>query len=231
MHIGISPLDIVDDEHDLPAGDFSSWLRQARDALLHETGTDVACGECIGCCTSSYFIHIKPEETEVLGRIRKEVLVAAPGLPKGHVLMGYDTNGRCPMLANGKCSIYEHRPQICRNYDCRVFAAAGIVAGSDDKAEINKRVRRWKFTYPTERDRDEHLAVRAAALFIREHAHSFPGERVPTNPSQLAILAIKTYEVFLKLGRTSEPGGTRSDADIANAVVEMCKRFDAGMPS
>jgi hypothetical protein len=136
-----SPLGVVNEEHDLQAGDFSCWLRQVRDAIRHGAGIDVACGECVGCCTSSYFIHIKPEETAALGRIRKELLVAAPGLPKGHVLMGYDSNGRCPMFANGKCSVYEHRPQTCRIYDCRVFTAAGILAGGPDKVEINKRVR------------------------------------------------------------------------------------------
>ena len=54
---------------DLPAGDFSSWLRHARNALRTDGGTDVACGECIGCCTSSYFIHIGPEEGDVLANV------------------------------------------------------------------------------------------------------------------------------------------------------------------
>jgi Fe-S-cluster containining protein len=201
MDAGESPVGVAKDEPDLPAGDFSRWLRQTRDALRHRAAVEVACGECAGCCTSSYFIHINPEEAAALGRVRKELLVAAPGLPEGHVLLGYDSGGRCPMLAKGKCSIYEHRPQTCRSYDCRVFAAAGILAGGSDKAEINRRVRRWRFAYPTERDREEHRAVRAAASFIRDHAESFPGGRVPTDPSQLAVLAIKAYEVFLDLDR------------------------------
>ncbi len=220
----------VDDDCHLPAGDFSSWLRQARTALLHETGMEVACGDCIGCCRSSYFIHIKPEETKVLGRIPQGVLVPAPGLPKGHVLMGYDTRGRCPMLADETCSIYDHRPDTCRNYDCRVFAAAGIAAGGDDKSEINKRVRRWSFTYPTERDTEEHRAVRAAASFIAAHANRFPGGRVPANPSQLAVLAIKTYAVFMKADRGTSAGeSARSDTDLVDAVVQTCQRFDAGI--
>jgi hypothetical protein len=69
--------------------------------------------------------------------------------------------------------------------------------------------------------------VQAAASFIRDHAPSFPGGRVPTDPSQLVILAIKSYEVFLNLGRaTPGPAGGRSDVDIANAIVEMCNQFD-----
>jgi uncharacterized protein len=226
--INIPASETVNEQQDLPAGDFSSWLRHARNALLDGSGTTVACGECVGCCSSSYFIYIKPGEIELLGRVPKEALVAAPGLPKGHLPMGYDKDGQCPMLANGKCSIYEQRPQTCRNYDCRVFTAAGIAAGGDEKAAINQRVRRWKFSYPTERERDEHSAVQAAAKFIREHANCFPGGRVPTDPSRLAILAIKVYDVFLKKdGGAGEPGGAPSDADIANAIVDACRKFDA----
>ena len=53
-------------------------------------------------------------------------------MPKGNMLLGYDENGHCPMLIDDKCSIYEHRPITCRSYDCRIFPAAGIVAGDDD---------------------------------------------------------------------------------------------------
>ena len=212
---------------DLPAGDFSSWLRHARDALLTDGGTDVACGECVGCCTSSYFIHIRPEEGDVLSRIAKDIPVAAPGLPKGHVLLGYDQKGVCPMLVDGTCSIYEHRPLTCRQYDCRVFAAAGISAGGGDKARINERVRRWAFSYPTEGDRDEHRAVRAAAAFIREHAECFPGGRTPSDPSQLAVLALKAYGVFLGEGDApAAAAGAGADTDIADAVVAACREFD-----
>lgn len=220
------------EQQDPPAGDFSSWLCHARSALITESGTEVDCGECIACCISSLFIHIRPEETRTLGRIRKDILVAAPGLPKGHVLLGYDKNGFCPMLINGKCSIYEHRPLTCRNYDCRVFTAAGITAGGRDRARITERVRRWKFSCPTERDRDEHLAIQAAAKFIQEHAEYFPGGKIPSNPGQLAILAIKVYDVFLKKdGGPAKTGCASSDIEVANAIVEACREFDARMPA
>lgn len=179
-----------------------------------------------------YFVVLHPHHASGNGSARPHTQRRSgrgTGPAQGHVLMGYDTNGRCPMLADGKCSIYEHRPHTCRNYDCRVFTAAGIVAGADDKAEINTRVRRWDFAYPTAGDRDEHRAVQAAASFIREHPESFPSGRVPSDPSQLAILAIKAYEVFVEGERTADPGGVRSASDVANAIVEMCRRFDAGM--
>lgn len=156
----------------LPAGDFSSWLRHARRALLIESETEVECGECIACCSSFQFIH------------------------------------------------------------CRVFSAAGIDPGDDDKIRITERVRRWRFSYRSKRDREVHAAIQAAARFIREHAECFPGKKVPGNPSQLAILAIEVYSVFLtKSGASPKTGRAASDAEIANAIVKACRKFDARMPA
>jgi Fe-S-cluster containining protein len=211
----------------LPAGDFSSWLRHAREALITECGTEVECGECSACCSSSYFIHIRPEEAQTLGRIRKSLLVAAPGQPKGHLVLGYDRNGQCPLLKGGKCSIFEQRPITCRTYDCRVYAAAGILESEDGTSKISQRVRRWKFHYPTKLDLREHLAVQAAATFIRENAECFPGGHIPRNPGQLAILSLKVYELFLNKGDLRGRRGRASpNIETANAIVETCRQFD-----
>ncbi len=219
-------------EPNLAAGGFSSWLRDIRKALLDESGMDVPCGECIGCCSSYQFIQVGPEETGTLARIRKDLLVAAPGLPTGHALMGYDKKGFCPMMVKGKCSIYEQRPLTCLNYDCRIFPAAGITPRDKDKARIAERVRRWKFSYPAKQDRAEHAAVQAAATFIQEHAECFPGTRIPSDPGQLAVLAVKAYQVFLnKNGDPAETVGPDADAETAAAIVKACRKFDAGMSS
>lgn len=131
------------------------------------------------------------------------------------------------MLVDGKCSIYEHRPITCRNYDCRIFPAAGIAAGEADKALINEQIQRWKFSYPTQKDRNQNSAVKAAAKFLQEHAECFPAGAAPSNPSQLAILAIKVYDVFLKY--ISESGKAKrkpSDLEIAKAIVAANEKFE-----
>lgn len=74
----------------LPAGRFSAWLRRTRHALQNENGAAVPCGDCNACCRSSYFIHIRPEETRTLKRIPSQILFAASGLPKGNLVLGYD---------------------------------------------------------------------------------------------------------------------------------------------
>jgi Fe-S-cluster containining protein len=199
---------------ELPAGGFSEWLRAMRRALAGDSGMDVACGDCVGCCTSSYYIKVRPNETRALQAIDARFL--EPG-PRGSQLMGYRENGHCPMFDGRGCSIYSDRPDTCRTYDCRVFTAAGIPAGGDDKSVINERVASWRFEYPTETDRREQRAVTAAANFLRQHPVRFPGGHVPSRASDIAVLAVKTYEVFL-----DEPGDAR---ETAAAIVAAARNF------
>ncbi len=135
--------------------------------------------------------------------------------------MGYHDDGTCPMLDAGQCTIYHQRPQTCRDYDCRVFAAAGIDAGGDDKHVINERVRAWQFTYPTDDDRRAHDAVQSAAAFIRDRSSSFPRGRAPTAPTGIAVLAIKVYTIFL------DAPSLGNEADTARAIVAASREFDA----
>ena len=115
----------MNEDAPLPAGKFSDWLDGMLAALRGESDADVPCNGCTACCTSSQFVHIMSDETDTLAHIPPELVFRAPGLPIGNVVLGHDENGHCPMLIDGACSIYEHRPRACRTYDCRIFAATG----------------------------------------------------------------------------------------------------------
>jgi Fe-S-cluster containining protein len=200
----------------LPAGNFSEWLRAMRAALAGGEGMDVACGDCVGCCTSSYFIKVRAHEAGTLQRIEpRHLLNAEDG--SGNFHMGFDDHGHCPMFKGGGCSIYSDRLETCQVYDCRVFSAAGMEAG-DGKVVINERVSRWRFDYPTEVEREEQVAVTAAANFIRQHPIRFPNGRVPSRPSEVAVLAVKTYRVFLQRPAT--------DPEISAAIIAASREFD-----
>ena len=217
-------------EADLAAGDFSSWLDDVQAAIRRERGSDVPCGGCTACCTSSQFVHIGPDEVETLSAVPAELLFPAPGRPAGHVLLGYDERGHCPMLVDERCSIYEHRPKACRAYDCRVFPAAGLEPEGDDMAAITLRTRRWRFGFPTPDDQVEHRAVRAAAAYLDRHRGSWPEVAVPANPTQLAVLAIEVHGCFL--GRdheSSEATLVEPDADVVRVEVRRLQR-DGGGP-
>ncbi|MFC4308032.1 YkgJ family cysteine cluster protein [Steroidobacter flavus] len=202
------------------AGPFSAWLRAMRRSLLGNEGMDVPCGDCVGCCVSGYSVQLRPEDHKAAARIPATFIVSAPGFTKGHLTVRPLSNGVCPMLDEGKCSIYSVRPQTCLDYDCRIFAAAGIDAG-EGKDVINKRVHEWRFSYPERSDELEHAAVRAAATFIRDRRDSFT-VRVPAGPMGIAVFAIKSYEVFLDAEISD-----KSDADVARAIIDAVRAFDS----
>lgn len=198
-----------------PAGDFSEWLCDAEASLQSGAGTAaVACGTCTACCRSSMFIHINPEETQTIQRIPRALLFAAPGLPKGHLVMGYNDQGHCPMLVDDKCSIYEYRPQTCRSYDCRVFAATGV-AVDRDQPDIAQRVNAWVFDYESEESSKEHRSLKDAAAFLQKSAPLFPPGALPSRPAQLAALALRIYRMF----STNTNDATKPDAEIAADIL------------
>lgn len=184
-----------DDGRDLAAGSFSTWLADLQRALDAEADATVPCGDCTACCTSSQFVHVAPDESDTLAHVPPALLFSAPRMPVGHVLMGYDDRGHCPMLVDGGCSIYEHRPRTCRTYDCRVFPAAGLDVADDGKVLIAVRAGRWRFSHPTAADVEQHDAVRAAAAFLGAHADSL--EDIPVSVTGVAVLAVELHDLFL----------------------------------
>ena len=216
------------DGPELAAGAFSAWLEGMQGALRGDRASDVPCGGCTACCTASQFIHIGPDEADTLAHIPRALLFPAPGRPRGHVLLGYDERGHCPMLIDDRCSIYEHRPRTCRTYDCRIFPATGLGLGlglgehagedaGDAPGRIAQQARRWRFDVSAEDDRTRHDGVRAAAAFLSEHRELLPTD-VPTNATQLAVLAIEIHEVFL--GRDDANGRATVVVPDRQAVLD-----------
>ena len=185
-------------ERDLAAGDFASWVTQMQGAIRGDRGSDVPCGGCTACCRSSQFVHIGPDETDTLAHVPADLLFPAPLRPAGHVVLGYDERGHCPMLIDDACSIYEHRPRTCRTYDCRIFPASGLELADDDKPAISRQARRWRFNFPTEAERTRYQAVQAAAAFLREHPDALPIGSGPASTSVLAGLAVELHALFLR---------------------------------
>jgi Fe-S-cluster containining protein len=197
-------VETVDEDQLLPAGSFSTWLAGMERALRGDGTSDVPCDGCTACCTSSQFIDIGADESDALERIPSDLLFPAPGLPRGNVVLGYDERGHCPMLIDGKCSIYEHRPRTCRTYDCRVFPAAGVdLHGEPEKLAIAQRARRWRFDFPAEVDGVLHEAVRAAARHVQEREDLCPSGAASARATQRAVLASRLHP-----GRTHDGEAT-----------------------
>jgi hypothetical protein len=178
---------------ELFAGEFATWLAGVEAAIVDGAATDVPCGPCTACCRSSQFVHVAPDEWDALAHIPSELLFPAPMMPRGHVLMGYDKDGRCPMLGADGCTIYAHRPRTCRTYDCRVFTAADVEPDAD-KPAIAERTRRWRFDHTQPGSSALHDAVRAAARFVEAHRDELGIGRSTTD---VAVAAVTAHRLFV----------------------------------
>lgn len=197
-----------------------AWMQDALGAFTTGQGASVPCGDCKACCRAGYFIPVRRDEWTTRAAIPARLLVSPIGAPgDGDHLISTTRRGECALLQHGACSIYPQRPQACRDYDCRIFAAAGLPSGHD---EIDRQVVRWRFHYMDEDSRRAHAAVRAAARFIAGNPQAFPGGRVPRRPADIAVVALKSHRVFL------DPD-LRSAAPevIAEEIVQACRSFDA----
>ena len=213
---------------ELDAGEFGAWVIGMQAALRGRQDSDVPCGTCTGCCTSSQFVHIGPDESDALAHIPSALLFPAPMMPKGNMLLGYDERGHCPMLVDNACSIYEHRPRTCRTYDCRVFSAAGVALDDADKAAIAERATQWQFSHPTPADRVRHDAVRSAAVFLRDRRSTADGRLIATAPTPLAVFAVRVHDAFVHQDPvTGRLEAAEPDDATVQAALTVAQR-DAG---
>lgn len=202
----------------IDAGVFGEWLREMRAVLRGERDANVPCGSCIGCCVSSYPIPLRPGDKLAREQVPEQRLIG-PARPGERWLMGYQEDGSCPFLVEHRCSIYAHRPQTCRDYDCRIYAAAGF-APDGDRPVIAARVAEWAFSFPSDQDRDEADAVKRAAQFIRTNSVLFPAGMRAGSATAAAVLAVKSYQVFLSGAEL------RSSQELAQRVICAARVFD-----
>lgn len=200
------------------AGEFSVWLEDFTQTMRGHGEGNVPCGDCVGCCTSSKFIHIRPTDKKALESIPKDLMFQAPGLPKGHFLLGYDEKGCCPMFKGGECSIYEIRPETCRQYDCRALAASAIEI-TDESKDITERVKSWKFEYSYSKSIEQSDAIKLAATFLSENESIFPDGFIPLLSGQIAVLAVRVHRFFI--GHTRE-STQENIGRLVSKIVEEC---------
>lgn len=204
-----------------PAGRFGDWLASMRAVLGGQQDADVPCGDCTGCCVSSYPIPLRPSDRVALERVPGRYLQLPAAGSDGLARMGFDQDGCCPMLESGSCSIYADRPRTCRDYDCRIYAAAGLEPDGE-RPVIQQRVREWQFAMDGEPDHDKAAAVRRAAQFIREHHALFPAAVRAGSATAVAVLAVKVYPLF---GSDREAGQASRD-ELVRETLALAAKFD-----
>jgi hypothetical protein len=135
--------------------------------------------------------------------------------------MGFREDGSCPFLSQRTCSIYAGRPQTCRDYDCRIYAAAGLLPDGE-RPVIAERVGAWEFGFSSEQDNADADAVRQAAQFIRANQALFPPAVRAGSATAAAVLAVKTYPLF----RAGIPGTAK---DTVLRVMDAARAFDVAV--
>jgi uncharacterized protein len=95
---------------------FSRRERQKRHGVLleHPLNDPSCCRNCDGvCCRSFPSVHLSWDEYQqlnALGATRLQFSLFGP-----HKLL---IDNGCEFLSEGRCVIYEHRPEICRRFIC-----------------------------------------------------------------------------------------------------------------
>lgn len=200
------------------AGEFSSWIEEFTRTMRGVGGGSVPCGECVGCCTSAKFIHIRPTDKDAINVIPKELMFQAPGLPNGYYLLGYNEEGHCPLFKSGKCSIYNSRPETCRQYDCRVLAATNVRV-TDESEEITRKVNSWEFEFSSDESIELHNSVKLAAEFLSNYKNEFPDGYLPSQSTQLSVMAIRVHSIFI--GHTMDSAKEKFRV-LVGAIVHEC---------
>jgi Fe-S-cluster containining protein len=121
-------------------GSATTLLRMWKRADEGTGEVSVPCGSCNACCRAPNMqVALSPEEAARFGGVLGEILDYPPngevrwGEPLDHVPHKIGTHylpkkddGSCVYLIDDRCSIYETRPQSCRNYDCREGLLSGL---------------------------------------------------------------------------------------------------------
>jgi Fe-S-cluster containining protein len=100
-------------------------LMDSEDARLIAAAAEdsvVPCGSCHACCHSPVEIQPHRGDDPALYELAVNMDVSAPNRHT-MITLNRKPDGSCYALKNGRCSIWDKRPVICRAFDCRKLFA------------------------------------------------------------------------------------------------------------
>ena len=216
----------MSDDQELFAGDFSAWLEEAEGAIRRGEASDVPCDGLHGVLP---VVAVHPHRARRGRRpgphAGRRCCSPRPGCRAGHVLMGYDERGHCPMLVDDACSIYEHRPADLSHLRLPGLRRHG--RGARRRSAPHRRAHGPLAVRPPGRvGRGPPRCGRAPLrrTSVRTATTSRPAT-VPGNPTQLAVLAIDVHDVFLGGGdRARRPVVVQPElATVRDALLDRAR--------
>ncbi len=106
--------------------------------------TDILCTRCGMCCNGSFLADV-----ELRGRAEAERLEAM-GLESEEDDDGWLLVQPCRALEGTRCSVYAHRPECCRTFECRLLqevrrGTVSVEQAQERIAEAKARIERvWR---------------------------------------------------------------------------------------
>lgn len=79
--------------------------------------TEVPCGSCTECCKSGQGLFLHPDQGDDVEAYAHQVAKDKAG--NLVYLLATTEAGACVYLGPSGCTIYKHRPLLCRSFDCR----------------------------------------------------------------------------------------------------------------
>ena len=122
-------------------------------AVRGDVESKVPCGTCRECCWHHH-VEVRPElgdDLAYLDTVRQE---------DGELVLRKREDGACVHLTDAGCGVYEHRPMVCRGFDCRMLGAVGLVEHYDNGHATPV----WVFVVDSPEERVIELALKMAAM-------------------------------------------------------------------
>lgn len=156
--------------------------------------TNLLCTRCGLCCNGSLFAdaELAARETTALEVLGLEIEDAGQGEPA--LLLQ-----PCAAFKRKRCSIYPHRPNCCRTFECRVLKQLESGAISVDRAKETiasalKEIRRVKVLMAQLGQRDQRLPLQerfSEALTLSSHITDDPRMNRKRADAKIAITRLQ----------------------------------------
>ena len=134
-------------------GDFEAYIARMKHDVATGDLPSVPCNGCVECCYHKVEVH-PDRDAENLPYLLTE------SSPNGGLQLQHRPDGACIHLGDHGCTIYAHRPQACRKYDCRILAMFRI----PDNMPGGHQAPAWVFRTNSPRGRMLKQAYRLAGL-------------------------------------------------------------------
>ena len=141
-----------------------TWLRKLKQqhSRSGSKAADVPCGDCNACC-HEMSVFLEPDEVE-----RYRCVEETDDAGTRRYRLERNDDDSCVYLDDqGACSIYDERPRLCRNFDCRPLAYCGIRIGQKEK--LNLGLAHWDLTPRSREDREVLLALDLSRRLFSDH--------------------------------------------------------------